>query len=85
MLQIYLVLSKSDYSPNFCARPKQWHVVQDFIMFNGSYPAVLVKLSICVIGFHSQALLSKGGLRYGNKRLPFLIGLTLTCDVSREN
>ena len=69
MLQIYLVLSKSDYSPNFCARPKQWHVVQDFIMFNGSYSAVLVKLSICVIGFHCQAFLSKvkGGLSYGNK------------------
>ena len=28
-----------------------------------------VELSICVIGFHSQALLSKGGLRYGKKRL----------------
>ena len=28
-----------------------------------------LNLSICVIGFHSQALLSKGGLRYGKKRL----------------
>ena len=52
-------------------------VVQDFIshiQYIGSYSALRLKLSICVIGFLSQAPLSKGGLRYGKKRLLIFLG-----------